>query len=370
MGIHTRVGLINETNSEINQLIEKRMMKYEPIDSKFSMYRQQASIISRKKAAKAEELQAAKEEMSNLERQMLQKSNQARELNGTEVLKGDEFKRYVVKLRSKSTLYKKKHLEIAEITAEYGILKRTEDLLMQRHKEIQQQLQAIEDKKGITGYSYTQEELERVSAVKSEVDEMKGRTLDNMSEMVKKLNAMVADKKSSLAPIIKDLRQLRRKCQELTQECQEKKTQYDSCAAGLESNRSALEQEVKVLHEECVQEESHYHNINCMKKMPEVLLQRAKDEMKTYVSSDPQERRKAIREQYSRMITEQENLGKKLREKQKAIRESHGPNLKQVKMWRDFELLMKCKKDCFLKQQNQMSIEQVIQEGGKDRLVL
>lgn len=50
----------------------------------------QASIISRKKAAKAEELQAAKEEMSTLERQMLQKSNQARELNGTEVLKGDE----------------------------------------------------------------------------------------------------------------------------------------------------------------------------------------------------------------------------------------------------------------------------------------
>lgn len=50
----------------------------------------QASIISRKKTAKAEELQTAKEELANLERQMLQKSNQARELNGTEVLKGDE----------------------------------------------------------------------------------------------------------------------------------------------------------------------------------------------------------------------------------------------------------------------------------------
>lgn len=44
--------------------------------------------------------------------------------------------------------------------------------------------QAIEEKKGISGYSYTQEELERVSAVKSEVDGMKGQTLDNMSEMV------------------------------------------------------------------------------------------------------------------------------------------------------------------------------------------
>lgn len=52
----------------------------------------QASIISRKKEAKAEELQAAKEEMSNIERQMLQKANEARELEGTEILKGDEVR--------------------------------------------------------------------------------------------------------------------------------------------------------------------------------------------------------------------------------------------------------------------------------------
>nr|XP_060641470.1 intraflagellar transport protein 81 homolog [Anolis sagrei ordinatus] len=361
---------INEINVQINQLIEKRMMKYEPIDSKFSMYRQQASIISRKKTAKAEELQAAKEDLSNLEKQMLQKSSQARDLNGTEVLKGDEFKRYVNKLRSKNTLFKKKRLEIAEITAEFGILQRTEELLKQRHEDIQQQLQAIEDKKGISGYSYTQEELERVSAVKSEMDEVKGRTLDNMSEMVKKLNAMVADKKSSLAPIIKDLRHLRQKCQEITQECGEKKTQYDSCAAGLETNRSTLEQEVKSLQEECLQEESRYRQINSMKQILDVYLQRAKEEMKIYVSSDQQEKRKATREQYSRMITEQENLGKKLREKQKGVRESHGPNLKQVKMWRDFQSLMECKKECFLKQQDQAGIGQVIQEGGEDRLVL
>ncbi|XP_077164194.1 intraflagellar transport protein 81 homolog [Paroedura picta] len=361
---------INDVNAQINQLIEKRMMKYEPIDSKFSMYRQQACIISRKKAAKAEELQAAKEEMANLERQMQQKSNQAQEMSGTEVLKGDEFKRYVNKLRSKNTLYKKKRLEIAEITAEYGILQRTEELLRQRHEDLQQQLQAIEAKKGISGYSDTQEELERVSAVKSEMDEMKGRTLDSMSEMVRKLNAMVADKKSSLAPIIKDLRLLRQKCQELTQECDEKKTQYDSCAAGLESSRSALSQEVKSLREEYGQEESRYHHIHCMKRILDVQLQRAKEEMKMYISPDPQERRKAIREQYSRMITEQENLGKKLREKQKVVRESHGPNMKQVKMWRDFELLMESKKECFLRQQNQVSIGQVIQEGGEDRLVL
>lgn len=51
-----------------------------------------------------------------------------------------QFKHYVNKLRSKNTFYKKKRLEIAEITAEYGILQRTEELLKQRHEAIQQQL--------------------------------------------------------------------------------------------------------------------------------------------------------------------------------------------------------------------------------------
>nr|XP_054382437.1 intraflagellar transport protein 81 homolog isoform X3 [Pongo abelii] len=301
---------INEINTEINQLIEKKMMRNEPIEGKLSLYRQQASIISRKKEAKAEELQETKEKLASLEREASVKRNQTREFDGTEVLKGDEFKRYVNKLRSKSTDFKKKHQIIAELNAEFGLLQRTEELLKQRHENIQQQLQTIEEKKGISGYSYTQEELERVSALKSEVDEMKGRTLDDMSEMVKKLYSLVSEKKSALASVIKELRQLRQKCQELTQECDEKKSQYDSCAAGLESNRSKLEQEVRRLREECLQEESRYHYTNCMIKNLEVQLHRATEEMKAYISSDQQEKRKAIREQYTKNTAEQENLGK------------------------------------------------------------
>ncbi|XP_029475988.1 intraflagellar transport protein 81 homolog isoform X2 [Rhinatrema bivittatum] len=257
---------IQEANTQINQLIEKRMMRSDPLDVKLSLFRQQASIIARKKEAKADELQEAKEDITNLEKEMALKASQTREFDGTEVLKGDEFKRYVSKLRGKSTVFKKKRQEIAELRAEYGVLQRTEEILKQRHEVVQEQMQAIEQKRGISGYSDTQEELERISALKSELDEMKGRTLDDMSEMVKKLHTVIADKKSALAPVIKELRILRQKCQELTQEYDEKKTQYDSCAAGLESNRSKLEQEVRVLREECAQGESQYHYISCMQK--------------------------------------------------------------------------------------------------------
>ncbi|KAE8291649.1 Intraflagellar transport protein 81-like protein [Larimichthys crocea] len=361
---------IKEVDSQINQLIEKRMMRNDPMDDKLTLYRQQASIIIRRKESKAEELQEAREELAAAERELKQRTNQAQTSDGEEVIRGDELKRLLVKLRSKGTVYKKKRQEIAELKAEFGVLQRTEEILKQRHETVQQKLQTVEAEKGIAGYSNTQEELERVSAIKSELDEKKGRTLDDMSEMVKKLNSMIVDKKAALAPIIKELRSLRQRCQELSQEYEEKKAQYESCTAGLESNRSKLEQEVKALREETSQDENRYHYINSMSEIIEMQIQRAAEEMKAYVSSDPQERKKAIREVYMKNIAEQELLGKKLREKQKMVRESHAANMEQMTMWCDLEQLMVCKKQCFIRAQSQASVGQVIQEEGKDRLVL
>lgn len=361
---------IKEVDSQINHLIEKRMMRNDPMDDKLTLYRQQASIIFRRKESKAEELQEAREELAAAERELRLRSSQAQSSDGGEVIRGDELKRLVVKLRSKGTIYKKKRQEIAELKAEYGVLQRTEEILKQRHETVQQKLQTVEAEKGISGYSDTQEELERVSAIKSELDEKKGRTLDGMSEMVKKLNSMIGEKRSALAPIIKELRSLRQRCQELSQEYEEKKAQYESCTAGLESNRSKLEQEVKTLREETAQDENRYHYINSMSEIIEMQIQRATEEMKAYVSSDPQERKKAIREVYMKNISEQELLGKKLREKQKMVRESHSANMEQMTMWRDLEQLMECKRQCFIRAQSQASIGQVIQEGGEDRLVL
>lgn len=361
---------IKEADSQINQLIEKRMMRYDPMDDKLSLYRQQASIIARRKESKAEELQEAREELAAAERELRQRTNQTHGSDGEEVIRGDEMKRLVAKLRSKGTVYKKKRQEIAELKADYGVVQRTEEILKQRHDAVQQKLQAVEAEKGISGYSDTQEELERVSAIKSELDEKKGRTLDDMSEMVKKLNSMIVEKKSALAPIIKELRSLRQQSQELGQEYEEKKAQYESCAAGLESNRSKLEQEVKALRDEMAQKENRYHHINTMSEILEMQIQRAAEEMKAYVSPDPQEKKKAIREVYMKNISEQELLGKKLREEQKMVRESHSANMEQVKMWRDLEQLMECKRQCFIRAKNRESIGQIIQEGGEDRLVL
>ncbi|XP_073675085.1 intraflagellar transport protein 81 homolog [Garra rufa] len=361
---------IKETNTEINHLIEKKMMRNDPMDDKLSLFRQQAAIIVRKKESKVEELQEVREELAAVERKLNMKTSQAREQGGAELIRGDEFKRYVAKMRGKSSTYKKKRQEIAELKMEYGVLQRTEEILRERHTAGQQQLQSLEAQRGISGYSDTQEELERVSAIKSELDEMKGRTLDDMSEMVKKLNSVIAQKKTALSPLIKDLRGLRQEHTELAPEYEQKKAQYDTCAAGLESNRSKLEQEVRMLREETAQEESRYHHINCLREIVECQMQRAADQSKINQSMELHVRRTALREKYIANTAEQESLGKVLRQQVKQVRENQEPNMRQMKMWKDLETLLECKKQCYLKAQSQAPIGHVIQDVGKDMLVL
>lgn len=365
---------IKQLSVEINSLIEKRMVRNDPIDDKLSLFRQQASIIGRKKEAAAEKLQEAMDEVSSAEADYQKKKELLKESEGSEVLKGDEFKRYVNKLRGKSTVYKKKRQELAELRAEYGVLARTEEILKGKDDAFQQQLSNIEAKKGVSGYHETQEELEKVSAKKSELDEQKGKTLEDISELVRQLNATLADKKTALAPVIKELRPMRQKCQEMTGEYEEKKAAYENMAAGLESNMSKLEQEVRGLREELTHEEGRYHYLHCMLKVLEVQQKRIDDELKAYRSADTAERKKSFRDQFTKKIQEQENLGKSLRDKQKAVRENQGPNMKQMKMWSDLAKLLECKRNCMVKQQqeNHGGMATLTNQGqdGEDVLVL
>ncbi|KAL3848360.1 hypothetical protein ACJMK2_019225 [Sinanodonta woodiana] len=361
---------IRELTTEINQLVEKRMRSGEPMDDKLSIFRQQAAIIANKKETIAEALREVRDEYAHLMHEVEEKRDLAKTSNGEEVLKGDEFKRYVNKLRSKSSIYKKKRQELAELKAESGVLSRTEEILRQRDEHINKQLSVVEQKHGVAGYRQTQDNIEKVSAMKGELDETKGRTLEDISEMVKMLNQKIATRKSALAPIIKELRPLREKSQSLASEYNDKKQAYDTAAAGLESNMSKLEQEVRIFHEECTQEESRYHYLNCMMAMLDIQQQRVAEEMKAYTSHDMSARRKTFREIYQKKIQEQENVGKSLREQQKSIRENHEPSLLQMKMWRDVERLLEMKKLCYEKRGGVMVAGGVSGYGEKQPAVL
>lgn len=85
---------------------------------------------------------------------------------------------------------------------------------------------------------------------------------------------------------------------------------------------------------------------NCEKEISalEAENNRAKDysvkvgeELKIYISTNPEIRKKSLREQLNQKITEQEKLGKYLREEQKMVKNNQAQKALQVQYWKDLE---------------------------------
>jgi intraflagellar transport protein 81 len=68
-----------------------------------------------------------------------------------------------------------------------------------------------ERKQGIEGYFSTQEHLEELTTMKMEQDELKGKTLDEITGLIKTLSNRISSKKAELDPILKEVKPLRAK---------------------------------------------------------------------------------------------------------------------------------------------------------------
>ncbi|GAB6031747.1 Intraflagellar transport protein 81, partial [Chamberlinius hualienensis] len=329
--LNTLYNNIQDLNLKISKMVEKKLMTNDPMDDKLSMFRQQAAIISRKKATVAETIKDLRNEVNSLEAQLKAKQAQLKELGGVEILKGDEFKAYVAKLRGKSDEYKKKRQEQNEIRAQLGVLSRTAEILRKRFDESEEALSALETEKGFTGIRNG-----------GEGSEMKEESVSELTETVRSLNSQIQIRKTSLSPMVKDLQQLRQSYQDLLPNYEKKKTVHNSVAAGLEVNQAKLQREVNVLEDEFNSLESQIYFFQCAIGIQNVQLEVAKNELKNYLSADQAIKKQSLREQLSQCIQEQEKLSKTLKDEQKNIRESHESNLKQVKMWNDLQRLLEC----------------------------
>lgn len=353
---------IEEVNEEIRELAEKKMVEDESGRENLSMFRQQASMIGHKRKMAAETVQGLMEELSGAEKELEDRRNHLEELGGMKLVREEEFKKYIEQLRSMSNTYKRKKAELSVLRAEFGVLSRTEEVLKSRDENALELLEWAEKRKGVAGHRGTRETLEKVSKVKSELDERKEQSLQAMSHTVEQLKAIIEEKKTVLAPLIREVRPLRQKHQEIKAAHSNRKSTYDSMAAGYQANRSQLDREVRSLWQDCIEEERQFHYLNCLLESVRLHDQRVKVEMKAMVSKDPAEKKKCLRDQLTRKIHEQENLGRALRDKQKDIKETHEFALGQVKMWKDLERLFQAKKDCFRLQEERSLREKELNE--------
>eukprot|EP00056_Hartaetosiga_gracilis_P000641 m.39429 g.39429 ORF g.39429 m.39429 type:complete len:667 (-) comp10288_c0_seq1:85-2085(-) len=355
---------IQDLTREMNEKMAERVRANAEGDDKLPMFKQQAAIISSKKQAVAEKLQDAEDELAKVEKDYHGRVRMA-EAKGPRILKDDELKKYVAKVRTKGTAYKEKKSKMTQILNENITLTNTVGILERNEAMAKHALSKIEAQHGVSGVTDAQSKLEDVSATKSEIDTRKGAALDDISKMVMELNKKITSKRAVLAPLITALRDLRVSAQSVKGEYEEKKEQYDSQASSLHASKARLESQVKGMREEMAVEESRYHYLQHMLKHANYQLQRAQREMKLYLG---QVEGKSLRDVITKKIQEQERLGKQLRDRKKEVEENHEGNMQQLEMWRDLEVLMKAKESARNTMANTSYTPVGLEE--EDRLVL
>ena len=90
-----------------------------------------------------------------------------------------------------------------------SLFQRTAEILQSREDSLKQSLSRMEAEKGVSGFRDTQTAMANLSDTTADIDQAKGKTLEQMSDMVSTLNGKISERKTNLAPIIKELRPLR-----------------------------------------------------------------------------------------------------------------------------------------------------------------
>ena len=318
-----------------------------------AMFRQHAVMSGAKLAAreletekKSEQVRARRAEVEDLE----VRANDAAAKGGggmmgpNGVMTRTEFKAYGTKLREKTSLYKSRKETMAVVQAESVVLNRTEQVLKGRDGRLEEFLKQQEAEAGVSGYRDAQSRLETAAEQTAALDDVKGQTLDEISDLVKAINVRLEEKKTKLKPLIKELKDVRRRFQETEGGYLEKKKRYDSVAVGLATERSMLESECDDLQNECLEEESRFHYLNCLGGIAATALEKVLMEERW---NDGDGRLlpdfKSFQDLYRNKIAQQESLSKQLRKQQKMIKEGESGNVYQRSLYADLHRLLAAK---------------------------
>mmetsp|Transcript_34028 Transcript_34028/g.47153 ORF Transcript_34028/g.47153 Transcript_34028/m.47153 type:complete len:678 (+) Transcript_34028:128-2161(+) len=334
-------------DTEVKALVDRQARTKHAQGDKTDLQLSQQTSFAKQVAKKKEDVMAKLEKLQEKKRTLLGKyggddmgmGGGMGATMGDPGMNNDDMKSKFESVKGKLSTYKLLKKEMDDLQTEELVLSRTEAVLGEKDRVVSASVGMLEAKKGVAGFSETAANLEMVSAAKGEIDEAKGQTLEEISKFVSEINQVIKDRKSKLAPQIKDLRAVRQKFQELETDHSDKKKVYDTAAMGYESKKSKLDSEVKELLSGYTSDQSKYHWLNCMGNVVDVSIKRVTAGLDSH----------ALRDRYSKKVTQQEDLTKKLKSRQKTVKEAAEPNKNQMGMLRDLHKLLHIKIACHRK---------------------
>jgi len=335
--VEQEVGMMQEQVEKLEAVVEEHNQ-----DKRLAVYKQQASLVAKKKDQVMKESKELEEDRNVLRQELSQKEREYEQQKGHKFMTRDEFKSYAASLRETSVRFKRLKGELNELRGENAILSRTV-----------QTLQAKDPTPA--GLHEAEIKLEKASIEKAQIDKAKGKTLDEISNIVTQINSQLKEMKNKLAPQIKALRSARQSFQTVETRHVEKKGTYDQAMLSVETDLKKVLGDVQRLEAETMDAERSYHELNAQLLLADSQLHRANSEARRLRKEERLDDSYAsLSERYDGEIRNLDTLCKELRKQQTAVKDNHGNNLEQKKNFSLLEGLMRCKLKCAQQEQQGM----------------
>ncbi|KAI8435128.1 hypothetical protein MSG28_003505 [Choristoneura fumiferana] len=328
MNIQDKIAIVN---SEMEQLVQRRLASAGPQEDKLAPFRQQAAVIRRNKeasAARADELAAA---LRDHEATLADLQSQVRNLLGDTVLRGEELKKYVNSLRTKSTVYKRQRANLSTFKVEAGILTRTLHILSATDPTVE--LALVNHKKlKIEDDEASEKELKSTDLAK--------KSLHDLSQLVAQTAQKLSQVRQEIQPLADKIKPIKEQFQSVQQQYDQKKRVYEATAINITSQMEPFKNQVKALTDQLNSKEDEWKNLRQKITKAESLQEVVVFEMKNSMLSP---RRPSKTEALMKKVADMEQIVKNLEEEQSVISSRQGVVEEQTRLWEGALELLRCK---------------------------
>lgn len=361
--------LLEKDLQRLNQKVQERQKPGEDGTSIATIHQQMQRVQSRKSEL-MKELNTLQGDYNHVVSEILATEGKITQLrNATQMLNGDEFKEFSQQVRVKRTATESMRVRLAETRAEWGTLFYTENILKEQFQDLDRQIGDLENKLGMQGYSQTLETLHRLTHEKDSLEELKGKTLEELSKVSQDMVMIIRDRRTKMAPLINELRSVRDAASELQREWEEKKNQYEHQESLLAEDIRKLTDSVAKLKAEVFSNETLYHRLNCQNTLLQAQRKRVVDESSFRsspdASLDPQY--KTHLELIADSTKDLEARAKDLQIRRRTIEDNHDHNVQQVDYFRHLKKILEAKVKSMKAQQGFDATEDVPLDEAIDR---
>ena len=310
--------------------------------SELTIYNQNAIQAANNKESAFKILEKLEKEKTLLDHKYLDLDRKFEMTKGFKFVRKDDILQQAENVKKKKEIYLNYNKTLDAIKGDSLILERTINLIKNKTEDCDSIIKAIEEKNGISSLNIQRKELEELSRKKQEIDISKAMTLEEYSKLIQQIRQKIQETQEKHAPLLDEHGKIKAEYEKIMPTFNKKKLTFENAISDEQGQFNRVKEQFDKLEVEFRNCQNKYHQMNVSSKITEELIKRYEAESGFLAKPEKKlnDKFKSYSDYYRAITTEQEELVKNLKERQKQIKGTYEDNLRQVYINYIYEILL------------------------------